>query len=202
MSFSTRDPMKKGPPRDDELVVQAQEGNQTAFEGLYNRYNTPMCIYMARMVGNDEVGCELVQETFLKVWQGLPSLRDPHCFTSWLYRIATNVVRDYQRRVRRFHLLPWNEYTKSADDISVEGPEQQIEETEIFNLALARVSLTYRACLVMYIVEELPQQQIAERLSINKNSVSKYVSRGLEEFRQIYFRLVNEYDVFREGRRN
>jgi RNA polymerase sigma-70 factor (ECF subfamily) len=182
--------------------MQAQEGNQTAFEGLYNRYNTPMCIYMARMVGNDEVGCELVQETFLKVWQGLPSLRDPHCFTSWLYRIATNVVRDYQRRVRRLPLLPWNEYTKSADDISVEGPEQQIEETEIFNLALARVSLTYRACLVMYIVEELPQQQIAERLSINKNSVSKYVSRGLEEFRQIYFRLVNEYDVFREGRRN
>lgn len=202
MSFSTRDPSSLGPLRDDELVVQAQQGNQAAFEGLYNRYNTQMCIYMTRMVGNDEVGCELVQETFLKVWQGLPSLREPRSFTSWLYRIATNVVRDYQRRVRRLHLLPWNEYTKSADDISVEGPEQQIEETEIFNLALARVSLTYRACLVMYIVEELPQQQIAERLSINKNSVSKYVSRGLEEFRQIYFRLVNEYDVSWEGRRN
>jgi RNA polymerase sigma-70 factor, ECF subfamily len=81
------------------------------------------------------------------------------------------------------------------------GLEEQVEETELLKLALARVSPTYRPCLILYVVEELPQRQIAELLQIKESCVSKYVSRGKEELRQIYLRLANEPGTSTIGRR-
>ena len=72
------------------------------------------------------------------------------------------------------------------------GPEEEVEETELLKIALARVSPTYRPCLILYVIEEFSQRQIAEMLQIKESSVGKYVSRGKEELRQIYRRLANE----------
>ncbi|HEX6484386.1 MAG TPA: RNA polymerase sigma factor [Ktedonobacteraceae bacterium] len=182
---------------DLELVVQAREGNQYAFEKLFERYNNQICTFMARMAGNDGIGCDLTQETFLKAWEALPSLRDPSRFVSWLYRIATNVAHDHQRRTRPSHWLPWDKdrKQKKVEEAIIAGPEEYIEEKELLKLALAHVSLTYRACLILYIVEELPQRQIAEQLGIKESCISKYVSRGLEELRRIYFNLANEASI-------
>ena len=175
------------------LVADAQGRNQMAFEALYERYNNQICRYLIRMVGNDGVGCELTQETFLKAWEALPSLRDPARFASWLYRIATNCAYTYQHRARHLHLVSWDVYEGGgSEELSVAGPEKQIEETELLKLALARVSPTYRPCLILYVVEDVPQRKIADLLKIKESSVSKYVSRGKEELRQIYHRLLKE----------
>jgi RNA polymerase sigma-70 factor (ECF subfamily) len=149
------------------------------------------------MVGNDEVGGELAQETFLKAWQALAGLRDDARFGSWLYRIATNVARDFQRRARLIRWLPWEEYQAQGETeaMSKAGPEQQVEDAELLRQALAQVSVTYRACLILYIVEDLPQPQIAERLGIKPSYVSNYVSRWLAELRQAYLRLAAESET-------
>jgi DNA-directed RNA polymerase specialized sigma24 family protein len=65
-------------------------------------------------------------------------------------------------------------------------------------LVLARVSPTYRPCFILYVIEKLPQRQIADVLGIKPTNVAKYVSRGKEEFRQIYYRMTAET---REGER-
>lgn len=197
MAFSPEDSLSletSRRPDDGELVALAQGGDQSAFEHLFERYNRQICLYMTRMVGNDSTGCDLTQETFLKAWESLSGLRDVSRFPAWLYRIATNIARDYQRRVRNAYWLPWDMYREqeNLDGIRSVGMEHQVEETELLTLALAHVSLTYRACLIFYLIEELPQRQIAERLGIKESSVSKYVSRGLEELRHIYFRLSGE----------
>jgi RNA polymerase sigma-70 factor (ECF subfamily) len=174
------------------LVAQAQKGNQVAFEALYEHYNNQICRYLIRMVGNDGVGCELTQETFLKAWEALPGLRDPARFGSWLYRIATNCAYTYQHHARHLHLVSWDLYEGGSEELSVAGPEQRVEDTELLKLALSRVSPTYRPCLILYVVEDLPQRMIADLLKIKESSVSKYVSRGKEELRQIYHRLLKE----------
>ena len=76
----------------------------------------------------------------------------------------------------------------------MEGPEEGVERAELLQLALAQVSPTYRSCLILYVIEGLPQPQIAERLNIKETCVSKYVSRGKEELRQIYGRLLRDLD--------
>lgn len=183
------------------LVVRAQQGDQMAFEALYERYNTPICRYLSRMVGNDAVGCELTQETFLKAWRALAGLRAPERFTSWLYRIATNCAFTYQQRARQLPAVSWDFPGQHGEEFSTPGPEEQVEETELLKMALARVSPTYRPCLILYVVEELPQQQIAYLLKMKEASVSKYVSRGKEELRQIYHRLMKEASLTTPGGR-
>ena len=74
-----------------------------------------------------------------------------------------------------------------------------MEESELLKLALARVSLTYRPCLSLYVVEEYSQRQIAELLQIKVSSIGRYVSRGKEELRQIYLRLTNESGASTRG---
>jgi len=195
MSSGTRDISSSGSvdcSEESNLVVRAQGGDQVAFEVLYERYNDRICRYLIRMVGNDGVGCELTQETFLKAWEALPGLRAPARFVSWLYRIATNCAYNYQHRAKNLHLVPWDAYTDGMEKLSIAGPEEQVEETVLLKLALARVSPTYRPCLILYVVEELPQRKIADLLKIKESCVSKYVSRGKEELRQIYHRLTSE----------
>lgn len=188
-------------PDEHNLVVRAQSGDMIAFEVLYERYNDRICRYLTRMIGNDGIGCELTQEVFLKAWEALLSLRDPSRFAGWLYRIATNQAYNYQQHAKLLHTIPWEEYGMRAETLSIAGPEEQVEETELLKLALARVSQTYRPCLILYVVEELSQRKIAELLQIKENCVSKYVSRGKEELRQIYRRLANEQATSTKGGR-
>jgi RNA polymerase sigma-70 factor (ECF subfamily) len=183
------------------LVVRAQQGDQMAFEALYERYNTPISRYLSRMVGNDGVGCELTQETFLKAWKALAGLRAPERFASWLYRIATNCAFTHQQHARQLPVVSWDFPGQHGEEFSTPGPEAQVEETELLKLALARVSPTYRPCLILYVIEELPQQQIAYLLKMKEASVSKYVSRGKEELRQIYHRLMKEANLTTPGGR-
>jgi len=198
MTFETGDTpsSESGNPLDErKLVIRAQEGDQLAFEVLYERYNDRICRYLNRMVGNDGIGCELTQEVFLKAWEALLGLRDPSRFAGWLYRIATNRAYNYQQHAKLLHVIPWEEYAMREETYSIAGPEEQVEETELLKLALARVSSTYRPCLILYVVEGLSQRQVAELLHVKESSIGRYVSRGKEELRQIYRRLVNESEL-------
>ena len=191
-----------GTPDEGNLVLRAQKGDQLAFEVLYERYNDRICRYLSRMVGDDGIGCELTQEVFLKAWEALLGLRDPSRFASWLYRIATNRAYNYQQHAKLLHMIPWEEYATRAETYSIAGPEEQVEEAELLKLALARVSTTYRPCLILYVVEEYSQRQIAELLQMKESSIGRYVSRGKEELRQIYRRLTNESGLsIRGGKR-
>jgi RNA polymerase sigma-70 factor, ECF subfamily len=198
MAYETGDTPSSGSgnlPDECKLVIRAQEGDHLAFEVLYERYNDRICRYLNRMVGNDGIGCELTQEVFLKAWEALLGLRDPSRFASWLYRIATNRAYNYQHHAKLLHTITWEEFAMREETHSIAGPEEQVEEAELLKLALARVSPTYRPCLILYIVEEYSQRQIAELLQMKESSIGRYVSRGKEELRQIYRRLVDESEL-------
>lgn len=203
MSYKVGDPPVKeagNAPDERDLVLRAQRGDQLAFEKLYERYNDRISRYLIRMVGDDGVGCELTQETFLKAWEALLILRDPASFSGWLYRIATNRAYNYQNHARLIRTIPWEENAAGLETLSIAGPERLIEETELMKLVLARISPTYRPCFILYVIEKLPQREIADLLDIKLSSIGKYVSRGKEEFRQIYYRMMNEMQE-QEGRK-
>lgn len=182
-----------------ELVRRAQGGDQLAFEKLYERYNARLSRYLMRMVGDDGVGCELTQDTFLHAWKALRSLRDPTRFAHWLYRIATNCAYTYQNQAKLLRTISWDECAEQSATLSIAGPERLVEETELMKLVLAGISPTYRPCFILYVIEKLSQRQIADILGIKVTSVGKYVSRGREEFRQLYYRMASDLPG-KEGR--
>ncbi len=167
-----------------ELVECAQAGNLVAYDVLYYRYYTEIWRHIASMIGNDETASDLAQDTFFKAWQNLARLQGEKHLRAWLYSIATNVVRDHERRRRRIQLLPWKEPDQGGPDILVEGFEGTVEDQQVLHLALTQVPLKYRQCVLLQIVEGLSQREIAQLLGISESSVSTYVRRGLDKLRQ------------------
>lgn len=174
-----------------EIMESARAGDQKAFTQLFEYYNGPICTYLARLVGNDEVGRDLAQETFIRAWKGLTKIQGEISFRPWLYRIATNVARSYLKREQLMRWLPWadNEKETTPDVLKVAGPEEQAGEQECIALILAMLSPQSRTCLLLQHVAGFSQHEIATVLGISEKSVSAYVSRGREQFRLEYQRL-------------
>jgi RNA polymerase sigma-70 factor, ECF subfamily len=173
------------------LVEQAQQGDTSAFDVLYRHFYLPIRRYLGHLVGDAEEGCDLAQETFLKAWQNLPGIRGASRFDTWLYRIATNTALDHLRR-RKFRWPRWKQNDTLPLNVYVPGPEERVGEVEHIQQALAQVSLKYRCCLLLQLVACLSQREIASSLHISEKSVSIYVSRGSEQFRLAYQRLLQE----------
>jgi RNA polymerase sigma-70 factor (ECF subfamily) len=194
MSPTARDPTNSGQAEESnwhvEVVAQARAGDKLAFDTLFEYYNARICTYLAHIVGDKEEGRDLAQETFLKAWQGIGSIHNQARFDTWLYRIATNTAIDHLRR-RKFRWSHWetNAIYNTPASMSISGPEEQVAEQEHIRQALAKVSLKYRTCLLLQLVADFSQRQIATSLKISEKSVSVYVSRGSEQFRVAYQQL-------------
>jgi RNA polymerase sigma-70 factor, ECF subfamily len=174
-----------------ELIELARTGDREAFTRLFQSYNQQICTYLGRLVGNTELGRDLAQETFLHAWISLPALRSDLSFTSWLYRVATNLARSHLRHEKLIRWFPWVEYgeEETLEHLTVAGPEKETSDSLCIQSALARVSPQSRVCLLLQLVGGFSQREIAELLSISEKSVSAYVSRGKEQFRRAYERL-------------
>ena len=176
------------------LVERAQQGEHAAFAALFERYNAPICRYLARLVGNAELGRDLAQDTFLRAWRSLPRLRDRERLGSWLYQIATNLARSHARRARLIQWLPWSGPLESAAGSSrLERPEDVVGESEQVMLALAELPPKRRACVLLALEGGFTHREVAQLLGISAKSVDTYLSRGCHQFRLAYERLANEH---------
>ncbi|MBC7805107.1 MAG: sigma-70 family RNA polymerase sigma factor [Akkermansiaceae bacterium] len=80
------------------LVRRAAEGDRTAFRELFERYQRPIAALVGRMVASPDDVDDILQETFLRAWKGLPRFRGDAQFSTWLYRIAVNTAIKYRSR--------------------------------------------------------------------------------------------------------
>lgn len=98
------------PPDQGELVTRARRGDLDAFEHLYRQTSGRVFALCLRMTGDRERSKELLQDVFVRVWERLGSFRGEAAFTSWLHRLAVNVVlaqsRSDRRRQARFGEMP------------------------------------------------------------------------------------------------
>ncbi len=82
------------------LVRRAAAGDRAAFRDLFDRYQRPTAALVGRMVSSPDDVDDILQETFLRAWKGLPNFRGDAQFTTWLYRIAVNTAIKYRSRRR------------------------------------------------------------------------------------------------------
>src|ERR1700739_5007304 len=86
---------------DEELVARSIRGDADSFNQLILRWERPIYALAYRTIGRDEDARDVCQETFLRAYRALPGFRGQAKFSSWLYRIALNLCRDWVRRERR-----------------------------------------------------------------------------------------------------
>ncbi len=155
---------------DAALITRAREGDTTAFQEIFQRHRGTVSRIVYRMIGPSADVEDVVQEVFLNVYRSLPKFRGDSKFSTWLYRLATNVTRMHLRRGRsrpRFTDVEVPE--TSRDGRPPETPDVQVERAErvraLYRL-LDDLSEKKREVLVLHDLEGMPAKEIAETLDI------------------------------------
>jgi RNA polymerase sigma-70 factor (ECF subfamily) len=193
--------MSYSPPPHSEgdfaLVQRAKEGDAAAYDALCCKYSSRLRTFLWHMLNNEEEARDITQETLLTGWIKIRSLRENSYFKSWLYGIATNQARAIIRRNRRFRWLSLEEHGQLvvADRVSLVDIEAQLAESEQLRLALEYLSPTYRACVLLQIVADFKQAEIAEMLGIPRDNISTNVKRGLARLAEVYQALEEEREI-------
>lgn len=156
-------------------VDQARAGRREAFDWLVRHYFAMVHGILLANVPRAEVE-DLIQDVFLKAWQGLSGLRDSSAFGSWLAQLARNRAVDYHRRKRP-------EQSLDALDLPDPGARRHAEAVRVLEL-IRTLPETYRETLVLRLVEGLTGPEIAELTGLTHGSVRVNLHRGFALLRE------------------
>ncbi|GIV09177.1 MAG: hypothetical protein KatS3mg019_1268 [Fimbriimonadales bacterium] len=172
------------------LVERAQAHDEAAFEQIMNLYADRLYNYILRMVGNPADAEDLLQEAFLRAYQGLPNFDGRASLSTWLYRIATNLCIDHQRkRARRVQTVSYSVWEDDEGETGEwEFPDLQTpnpmdaalnrELRQVVEQAVAALSPKLKTVLLLYDVEELSYDEIARVLSIPIGTVKSRLNHA------------------------
>ena len=174
------------------LIRAAQGGNHIAFEQLVRTYDQAVLRLALRITGSQSDAQDVHQEAFLKIYKKLNGFRFECAFSTWVYRIATNVCLDLLRRRRaRPEGSPIesnvdNFFSQVSDDKSVNNPDQQLLRQELgAHIARALRRLTPRERLVFELkhFQGLKLQQVSEILECSEPAVKTSLFRATKKLR-------------------
>jgi RNA polymerase sigma-70 factor (ECF subfamily) len=160
---------------EDEAVIRdVLAGKTNAFAKLERKYRRIVAFLVRKMVSNADDVDDLVQDTFVRAYQALPSFQFEYPFSRWLYKIASNRCIDYLRR-RRFSMVSLDQPLTGKDGsdyvweprdggLTPEGVVLSIERAQMIREALASMPEKYQEVIRMRHDEELEYQEIADRL--------------------------------------
>ena len=159
----------------DPLSAQTEE--------VWERFHTPLLRFIRRRVADDETAEDLLQDVFLKIHQGIETLKDMRKLESWVYGIARHTIIDYYRLKRTTVSLETPEVFELPDEL----PDDDIT-SELFPSVRAMVSslpARDRQALVLTEYQGLTQKEFGERLGISFSGAKSRVQRAREKLKQL-----------------
>jgi RNA polymerase sigma-70 factor, ECF subfamily len=179
---------------DNDLVREFIAGNDAAFTQLVSKYKDPITNYLSTVVGDYEIAVDLAQETFLRVYRNIGRYSHFYQFSTWIYRIATNLAIDEmryrKRRGRVFYRNIWGARGRDeTDPQEVEisdvrrGPGDEIlrkESGRVLRDAIRSLPEKYRIAFIMKEIQDMPYDSIAEALSCSAGTVKSRLHRARE----------------------
>lgn len=191
--------------QDELLIRRAQRGDADAFEQLLLEHQKNVYNLCYRMAGNPDDAMDLSQETFLRAWRCLDQYQFASAFSTWLYRLCSNICIDFLCRRRRQQTVPLTfedadgeEQTYAVPDVQP-LPEEQVElklTRETLAAAMAQLLPEHRAVLQLRVVNEMSYEQIADVLDIQIGTVKSRLSRARNQLKKI-----SNAGTFRAARR-
>ena len=181
---------------DADLIIQAQKGNQNAFEELVYRYDRSVLSITIKYANNEDDAKDLYQEVFIRVYRGLKNFRFQSDFSTWLFRITTNVCLTYKSRSKE-HLRvsidkdfddEENEFSTTKelvyDGSSPEEISSDADLGEMVNAAVESLSPKQKMTFVLKHYEGYKIREIAEMLNCKEGTVKKYLFDAIKNLRK------------------
>ncbi len=180
---------------DADVMLRVKEGDDAAFEYLVGKFRRPMLSFMYRMAHNASVAEELAQEVFLRVYRSRQTYNAEAKFSTWLYRIASNLAVNYARD---------NKYERPQFSVSLDEPDEETGAT--LDLADSRLNVEQellrrerlaairkqveclperqRLAVLMHKYQGLDYRQIAEVLKLSESATKSLLFRAYETLRE------------------
>lgn len=182
---------------DHELVALAQKGNEKAYRELLGRYQRPVFSLIYRMLRDREQSEDLAQETFVRVFNNIDRYDPKYKFSSWIFKIATNLTIDHIRKKEVATVsIDGSRYAVTADEIEAstitvasgdENPEELLEAKELgesIEQAIGALRAEYRTAILLRHVEGREYQEIADIMSLPLGTVKTFIHRARHELRE------------------
>jgi RNA polymerase sigma-70 factor (ECF subfamily) len=182
---------------DHELVTRAQQGSEKAYRELLGRFQRPVFSIIYRMIRDREQAEDLAQETFVRVFNNIDRYDPRYKFSSWIFKIATNLTIDWIRRKELDTVsIDGSRNAVTAEQIEAtsitiaspdENPEELLEAKQLgeeIESAISKLRPEYRAAILLRHVDGREYQEIAEILSLPLGTVKTYIHRGRNELRE------------------
>ncbi len=158
------------------------------FRDFYERHFAFVYRVVARLAGPEGDVDDLLQEIFAIAGQKLPEFQGRAKETTWLYRIAANVVSADRRKRRRQHLLSMRWLKPAAGEEVVESPDREVERSDAHRLVhgiLAEMSEKKRAVFILFELEGMPGQDVAEVVGCPLDTMWTRLFHARREFKRI-----------------
>ena len=176
---------------DEELVTRSIGGDAESFNQLVLRWERPIYALAYRVIGREEDARDVCQETFLRAFRALNGFRGQAKFSSWLYRIALNLCRDWVRRDRRTPVVQPPEDVDVMEMAAAAEPSESIEDlvarrelTRVVERAMARLPEEQRTAIILKEYHELTFQEIADLVGCPLSTVKTRLYQGLAVLRR------------------
>lgn len=195
----------KGEPDDDALLVtQAQKGDLRAYDELVIRHRGRIFAMVRNMIHHEADAWDLSQDVFVKAWQALPRFEAKARFSTWLFRIAHNVVYDWTRKRKIDSAGEFNDEIFDRDQIDplasttpsgAESPDTSMEHGELrmkIQAALFKLSPEHRESVVLKDVQGLSYKEIADAMGCTIGTV---MSRLFYARQKLQALLKDEYET-------
>jgi RNA polymerase sigma-70 factor (ECF subfamily) len=178
--------MPDGGPSDEEIVVRVVAGDVDLYEVLVNRHRDAIFQLLARRLPAAEVPV-VAHEVFVSAWESLPRFEPRAPFERWLTRLALRRCHDHWRRVyadaRRHD--SFDEAACDPADASQSRAARRLEDAELLQVLLGRLSPQDRAVLTLLHLDERPVAEIAEILDWTPDQVKTRAHRARRRLREL-----------------
>lgn len=190
---------------DEELMLRVQAGEKACYDILVTRYKLRLFNYLLRMVSDPDVAEEIAQDAFVRAYVNADKYRTIARFSTWLYTIATNLVRNRFRKKKRLPPIFSLFYTSKEDgeelvhEIADDGanPEQIAIGTDLERViaeATAQIPERYREPFLLREVNQLSYEEIRAVTGLKLGTVRSRINRARNHFRRIIEPLLEDPD--------
>ncbi len=182
---------------DVSLIKKAQTGDVEAFGEIFKQINKRIYNFLLQLSSDRELAADLTQETFIRAFKGLKSLKSSDAFVPWLHRIALNLYRDEMKKPRLHTESITQNLSESEDDEDenvvkqipdwTNNPERIANDKELKNVvrkAISTLPEIHRTAVIMHHIEGMEVEEIAKTLKIRKGTVMSRLARARETLKR------------------
>ena len=188
---------------DVDLIERILAGEETAFTALVEKYQKPVHTLAWRKIGDFHIAEEITQDTFLKAYQRLHTLKDPHRFAGWLYVIATRRCLAWQRK-KRMQTQPLADVETTLikrDAYSQHIVEERAKiaaeaQREVVKKLLAKLKESERTVMTLHYLGEMTCEEISRFLGVSASTVKSRLRRARQRLQKEETMIKEALDYF------